>query len=306
MESYPDIRIQLLHQGTFVPGSLVAVPLIVGDQIIGALSIQSPDPHVYNERDEQFLTALANYVAVALQNARLYDQIQQKQEELQGLISTVSHRLQGPVEALSGFAHLLREGLGEAPSSEQADYLERLERNSRWIAQLTQDMLFLSRLDQVQEENEPIALGTLVRGVATHLELERHGISLDTPDDMPVLYADPVLMWAFFRNLLQNACRLLPGNDAPRIAVGCSLLAEGYRIHVQENGRSLSPTELQHVFDLFFPIGGPEGAGIGLAIAQRIVQHYGGRTWAAAETTPGSTFFALLPRRLGQNREEQT
>jgi signal transduction histidine kinase len=293
--AYPEIRIQPLHSTTFIPGSLLAVPLVVGNQVIGALSVQSPELNAYDEHDEQFLAALANHVAVAVQNARLYDQVQQKQAELQGLISAVSDRLQGPVEALAGFARLLRESPAAPLAPDQTDYLERIERNSRWIAQLTQDMLFLSRLGQVREEHEPIVLGTLVQGVATHLELERQGISVDIQDDMPTLSADPVLMWTLFRNLLQNACRLRQEGPAPQIEVGCLPQPEGCRLHVRGNGQALPQEQLEHAFDLFFPIGGPEGAGIGLAVAQRIAQHCGGRVWAESEPGQGTTFYLQLP-----------
>jgi K+-sensing histidine kinase KdpD len=310
--AYPEIRVQPLHKTTFIPGSLLAVPLVVGKQVIGALSVQSPQVNAYDEQDERFLAALADYIAVAVKNARLYDEVQQKQAELQGLISAVSERFQGPVEALIGFARLLRESREQGPTAEKSEYLERLERNSRWVAQLTQDMLFLSRLDQVREEREPIALSTLVRGVVTHLELEHQGIKIVVQEDMPTLYADPVLMWAFFRNLLQNACRLLPGSSTPQIDVGCTLRAESPCLHVRGNGQTLSPEQLAHAFDLFFPIGGPEGAGIGLAIAQRIAQRYGCHMWAEAEAGQGTTFCLplsqelLQPNQAARSTDEQT
>jgi|GEM_PF-2290313 len=302
VDAYPDIQIQMLGAGTFVPGSLLAVPLQVGDQIVGALSVQSPRPNVYDEHDEHLLTTLANHIAVAVHNAHLYAEVQRQQAELQGLIAAVSQRLQRPVEALFGFGRLLRESATAGLSVEQRDYIERLERNSQWIAQLTQDMLFLARLDEVREEVEPIALGTLVRGVATHLELERQGIAVAIQPDMPVLYADPVLLWAYVRNLLQNACRLLQGTADPRIEVGCTESPAGYRLSVQENGQALPAEQLAHAYELFFPIGGSEGAGIGLAIARHIAEHYGGRVWAAAGER-GMAFHLMVPPELGVNRE---
>jgi len=189
-------------------------------------------------------------------------------------------------------------------SAEQHDYLERLERISYWAAQLTQDMLFLARLDQVQEEIEPIALSTLARGVVTHLELESQGIDVAIQSDMPTLYADPVLLWAYLRNTLQNACRLLRAAANPRLEVGCDLSTEGYLLYVQGNGQPLAPEQLEHAYELFFPIGGPEGAGIGLAIARRVADHYGGRAWAADAAGRGTMLNLLLPRELGRNRED--
>jgi K+-sensing histidine kinase KdpD len=305
IDAYPDIRIQPLAEGTFIPGSLLAVPLQIGDQTIGALSVQSPRTNAYDERDEHLLTTLANHVAVAVQNARLYEEVQQKQTELQGLIAAMSQRLQDPVEALSGFSHLLKESVAQRLTPEQDDYLQRLERNSHWIGQLNQDMLFLTRLDQIQEELEPIALSTLAQGVVTHLELDQQGIEVVIQPDMPTLYADPVLLWAYFRNVLQNTCRLLQEATGPKIEVGCTPSPEGYLQYVRGNGQTLGLEELQHAYELFFPIGGSEGAGIGLAIARRIAEHYGGRVWAAAATGGGTILNLVLPQEMGTHREDQ-
>lgn len=301
--AFPEIRIQPLGEASFVPGSLLAVPLLVGNQVVGALSVQSPDPHRYNERDENLLANLANYIAVAVQNARLYDEVQRKQDELQGLITAVAQRLQGPVEALIGFGRLLKEDGAPSMVGVQREYLERLERNSYWIAQLAQDMLFLARLGQVQEI-EPIALGTLVRGVVTHLELEQQGIGVTIQPDMLTLYADPVLLWAYFHNVLQNACRLGQDIPSPEIRVGWALVPEGYQLSVQTNGRALTPEQLQHAYELFFAIGEPEGVSLSLATARRIAEHYGGRVWAAAAVEGGTIFNLILPQALGENRED--
>jgi K+-sensing histidine kinase KdpD len=303
LAAYPEIRLQTFGHKELIASSVLAVPLMVGNQVIGALSVQSLQPDAYGEDDERLLSSLANYVAVAVQNARLYNEVQEKQMELQGLISAVSQRLQPPVEALAGFARLLQEGAAGRLSLEERDYLERIERNSHWIAQLVQDMLFLSRMDQIKEEHEPIALSTLARGVSTHLELERQGVAIAIQEEMPVIYADPVLMWTLLRNLLQNAHRLLHHAAAPRIEVGCTALAEAYRMHVWGNGETLSAQDLARLFELFFPVGSAEGAGIGLAIAQRIGQHYGSQTWAEAAAAGGTTLYVLLPKALGKEPE---
>ncbi len=307
---YPDIKLQPFGEMS-IPRSVLVVPLQVEKRVIGVLSVQSLQAQAYSEHDERLLSSLASYVAVAVQNARLYaelqqkaQELQQKQAELQGLIAAVSQRLQGPVEALAGFARLLRETAKDRFPENELDYLKRIERNSRSISQLIRDMIFLSRLDQVGEENEPIALSTLVRGVSTHLELERQGIALSIPDDLPTIYADPVLMWTFFSNVLENACRLLWGRPSPRIDVECAIVADGYRLCVRGNGETIPKESLDRAFELFFPFGNAEGAGIGLAVAQRIGQRYGGRMWVESEAGQGTSFCILLPREQGPNPEE--
>lgn len=294
------------------PRSLLAVPLSLGSRVIGALSVQSPKAHAYGERDEQLLASLANYVAVAVQNARLYEELQQqtgelqrKQAEQQRLIATVSQRLQGPVEAVAGFARLLKDS-DAGRSEEEGEYLDRIERNSYWTAQLVRDMIFLSRLDRAGDEMEPIALTTLVQGVGTNLGLEQAGIVLEVQQDMPVLHADPVLMWALFRNLLQNAQGLLGGTASPRIEVGCQARADFYRIYVQGNGAALPPQSMERVSELFFPAGDPCSGipGIGLAVAQQVSQKYGAEIGVESQGGGGTIFTVLLPTTLGRQHVE--
>ncbi|MGC8874617.1 MAG: sensor histidine kinase, partial [Chloroflexia bacterium] len=190
---------------------------------------------------------------------------------------------------------------------EEQDYLERIERNSSWIVGLVQDMLFLSRIDAVPEEREPIALTTLVQGVSTHLQLERLGVLLSVQEGMPVVQADPVLFWHLFRNLLRNACRLLPPGDAGRIDVRCEPLPGAYRVVLEIVGASLSAEEQKHLFDLF----PPEGKGqadipdLGLGIARRIVQRYGGQIWIEGVQGRSIRFCLLLPEECahGEGKE---
>ncbi len=310
LADHPEISFQMIGGDQVIPRSLLAVPLQVGNQVIGAISVQSPRLDAYNENDERFLTALANDVAIAVQNARLYDEVehkaqelQQKQSELQGLVAAVSQRLQPPVEALAGFARLLRERSTGSHTEEEAGYLLRIERNSRWISQLVQDMLFLARLEQLNEEKEPIALTTLARGVTTHLELEQMGTAVTIQEEMPVLYADPVLMWIFCRNLLQNGHGLLQNVASPRIELGCETRPDEYRFYVHTNDGGLAPDRLERIFELFFPAGDPGVEGAGLAIARRIGQRYGGRVWAESSADKGTVFYTAFPRELGQNPE---
>lgn len=313
LTDHPEIRSRKRGFEEPTPRSLLAVPLLVADQVVGALSVQSPNPSAYGESDERLLSSLASYVAVAVQNARLYDEVQQnaralqqQQEELRGLIAAVSERLQRPVEALAGFASLLKDDAAEALKVEQEDFLTRIQRNSRWISDLIRDMLFLSRMDGVDEEREPVALTTLVRGVATHLELEQQGIAVHIQEAMPVLLVDSVLMWTCLRNLLQNAQRLLGDVGSPTLEVGCDLLTDSYRLYVAGNGAALPPDDLERVFEVFFPTDAysAEEPALGLAIARRIGRRYGGRVWAESQPDRGTVFWVLLPRELVVDSQE--
>ncbi|MBN1484248.1 MAG: GAF domain-containing protein [Chloroflexia bacterium] len=297
-----------------IPRSVLATPLFSGQQVIGALSVQSPKAHVYDEAAERFLTSLANYVAVAVQNAGLYDEVQQqagqlqrKGKELQELVATVSQRLQHPVEIISGFSQLLRQGAADRLRPEEDDYLDRLQRNIRWVASLIEDMAFLAQLDQIKQEPEEMPLTTLVQGVCTNLSLAEQGIEVQIQPAMPSIYTDPVLLWTCLRNLFLNLQRLLQGVVPSRLEVGGDELAPGYRLYVRGQGIALSEECREHLFDLFFPIEGQAGerSGMGLAIAQQVCQQLQGRIWFESEPGSGTTFYMLLPRTLRAHPQEK-
>ena len=307
LAAYSEIHIE--RYGSEDVQSILVVPLLLDQQAVGALSVQSPRFHAYGERDEQFLIFLASYVTVAIQNARLYDEVQrkalelqQKQEELRSLIDVVSQQLQRPVEIVSGFSQLLKNDAGDRLDTREQDYLDRIQRNVHWVSRLVQDMAFLARLDQIQEEPESLPLTTLIQGVSTNLNLCEQGVTVNIQEDMPSIYADPVLMWACFYNLLQNAQKLLQGVDSPCIEVGCELLNDGYRIHVRGNGQALPPESLDQIFELFFPIGADvtSSSGIGLTITHQICQRHHGRVWAESTPDQGTTFYIRLPKTSSQ------
>ncbi len=288
-------------------GSFLAVPLLVGQEVVGVIAVGSPRHNAYKEQDERFLSSLASYVAVAIQNARLYDEVQQQarelrrqQRELQEVIETVSRRMIGPVELLVGFAYLLQEEARDRLGETERDYLERIGRNSRWLARLTQDMIFLGRIGQAEEETAPIALSSLIRGVGNNLGLDREGLRFSVQEDMPVLYADPVLMWTLFQHLLEGAHQLLREAQDPAIEVGCEPLPTCYNLYIRGNGASLSPEARERIFDLFFPLGEADQAvGIGMTIAQRIAQYYHVPIRVEADDR-GTTFSLLFPRGMGE------
>lgn len=299
----------------------VLLPLIGREGPLGLLIFSSTlQPEALDEETCQQLSLFAQQATIALENARLVDRLQQslrklerktqelqlRQEELRSLVATISERLQGPIEALSGFVHLLRGSAAPRLTAEEREYLQRIDRISSWIAGLVRDMLFLSRIDVLGEEPEPIALNTLVRGVATHLQMEHDGVAVNVQAGMPVVQADPVLFWHLFSNLFQNARRLLPENGQQRIDVRCEPLPGSFRVEVHCPGAEISEGEQEHLFDLF-PQRGRQSNGpcIGLGLARRIAQRYGGQLWVQATPGKGVTFCLLLPEQQshGEGKE---
>ncbi len=300
--------------------SSILVPLIGREGPLGLLILSSSrHPDAFDEDTRQRLSLFAQQAAIALENARLVDRLQEslkeleqktqelqlRQEELRGLIAAISQRLQGPVEALSGFVRLLRDSAASRLAPEEREYLQRIERNSRWVEDLVRDMLFLSRIDVVNEEREPISLTTLVQGVSTHLQMERRGVTVNVQEGMPSFQADPVLFWHLFSNLLQNAVRLLPPDGRPRLDVRCDRLPGAFRIVVQIPGRELAPDERKGLFDLFPPEGKgrTDGLHLGLGIARRIAQRYRGQLWVESLPGEGTSLCLLLPEAVREDQE---
>ncbi len=292
--------------------SSLLLPLRGWEGPLGLLIVASTlRRNAFNEETRRQLGLFAQQAAIALQNARLVDRLQQslqeleqktqelrlRQDELREFIAAISQRLQGPVAALAGFVHLLHDSIGDRLSPEEQDYLQRIERNSAWMDSLVQEMLFLARLDSMAEEREPMALTTLIQGVATHLQLERQGITVSVPDGLPFIHADPVVFWHLFSNLLKHACRLLPPDGPRRIDVRYQEVPGAFRLGIHCAGVRLSPEEQNRLFDLFpwTQDGGADGPLIGLWISRRVVQRYNGQCWVESGPEGGTSFCLLLP-----------
>lgn len=277
--------------------SLLGVPLIAKNKVIGALEAINKRSGAFNEEDQDVLMALGAQAAVAIQNTRLFQQ--------SDLISEMVHELRTPLASLNTAAHLLtREDL---PEKQRHRVVQMIHSETMRLSDLATAFLDLARLEsgrvQFQAEDfDPRVLleecASVVRGKASENALT---LNLSIPDQLAPLRADRDKIKQVILNLLSNAIKYNRPDGS--ITVGAHVNGDNLIISISDTGPGIGPEDQKHLFEKFYRVRSSEdlapGSGLGLAISQRIVEAHGGDINLESEVGVGSTFNILLPLKTG-------
>lgn len=226
------------------------------------------------------------------------------------LVANVSHDLRTPLAALQGYLETLLMKSEELSREEQREYVEIAARHSRRLGKLVSELFELARLDSTDAtpEREPFSLAELVQDVLQKYELRARdaGVRLDVRLDaqVPLVYANIGLIERVLENLLDNALRYTPKGGTVNLVLAPG--GDGVTVKLSDTGCGIADQDLPHVFDRFYRSRRPgtrngDGAGLGLAIARRILELHGGRIEAASGRDAGTTFTFELP--FNDNRD---
>lgn len=264
------------------------VDLTVLELANGRLAL-APSPYspYFGSEEIALLEALAPSIDLAFERVTLYEgerrarlDVEEAKTELEGLLYGISHDLRTPLVALNGYADILAEELGEAQTSEVLFILERLRANVRYMDDLINDLLELSRIGRIEERAEPVDLAVLVREIAAGLEAA-HPQARVVSGPLPVLRMSPVRARQLLSNLIQNAMKH-GGRPDITVHIDSTLLpGEGVTVSVSDDGCGIPDDYREKVFGIFERLQArdsddPGGTGIGLAICRRIVEQAGG------------------------------
>jgi signal transduction histidine kinase len=285
--------------------SLLVAPLHLQGGPAGTLTFYYRQPHAFEERERRIVMTLANLAAVAIDNARLYQEVQRTSAAKDAWLAMLAHELRNPLGAASNALHLLQlPAVGEAQKQRA---LAVLARQIGQQTRLVDDLLDVSRLirGRIGLHREPVELGELVRvTVEDHRELFEEGqltLSVDLPQESLWVDGDPTRLAQALTNLLTNASKFTdPGG---RVTVSLASEADGQRaaLTVRDTGVGM-PAEL--VAGLFEPFVQADrslershgGLGLGLALVKGLVELHGGEVRvASAGPGRGSEFTILLP-----------
>lgn len=237
--------------------------------------------------------------AVATQIADLQARLQQSearnaalQDELEHFVRNVSHDLRAPLRHISAYAPLVREMLAEG--EDPAPCLDTLEQSARSMARMVDALLELSRLGRIPLQCQALDMAVLVAEARRELAADSAGRNIDwqLPADWPALNGDAALLRQLWRHLLSNAIKFTRPRPQAQIAIGWEAAAEGVSFWLRDNGVGFNPAASGTMFELFqrlHTVSEFEGAGIGLALARKIVQRHGGSLAAQAVQDGGCT-----------------
>jgi signal transduction histidine kinase len=306
---YADPRVPHdAYRPTFVK-SLAMVPIRTLDPI-GAIGNYWAYPHLPTGLEVKLLQALADTTAVALENVRVYGELEQRvrdrtaeleeaNRELNAFSYAVSHDLRAPVRHIAGFADLLLENSKDGLDDDGLEYLDSIRRSAGRMHQLIDDLLELSRTMQSPVKRERVDLSRLAHEFADQLRAAFVSRQVEfVIEDGLAVEGDAGLLRIALENLFSNAWKFTSRKDAARIEFGADRRSQdGLAYYVRDNGAGFDMRHAGRLFNVFQRLHANDdfpGTGVGLATVQRIVRKHGGRIWAEAALNQGAAFFFTL------------
>jgi signal transduction histidine kinase len=297
--------------GTF---SIAFAPMLWEGRGVGAIQVSRDPPEPFSDKELTLLKTFADQAVIAIQNARLFTEIQAKSRELElankhksEFLANMSHELRTPLNAIIGFSEVLSEQMFGEVNDKQLEYLRDIHASGHHLLTLINDLLDLSKIEAGRMEldlaatNLPMLLDnctTLVRERAS-----RNGLvlALDVDDDVGDWVCDVRKLKQIVINLLSNAVKFTPAGG--RVTLRATKLEHAVEIAVVDTGVGIAKDQQALVFEEFRQAGGDylrkaEGTGLGLALAKRFVELHGGSIRVESEPGRGSTFAFVLPEHV--------
>jgi signal transduction histidine kinase len=290
--------------------AVLIIPLLRPDQIVGALVVRRKTPGEFPQATIALLETFADQSVVAIQNARLFSEIEEKGKQLavasqhkSQFLANMSHELRTPLNAILGYTELILDGIyGETPEKAQ-NVLKRVESNGRHLLGLINDVLDLSKIEagQLSLTLSDYSMKDVLYNVFSAVEPlandKKLGFKVEAQPDMPKGHGDERRLTQVVLNLVGNAIKF---SDTGAVIIKASSAGDTFSVAVQDNGPGISEADQRKIFEEFQQADNSEtkkkgGTGLGLSISRRIVEMHGGRLWVESELGHGSVFRFTLP-----------
>jgi signal transduction histidine kinase len=289
-------------------------PLTRGEEIVGMLVVRRKTPGAFPPNTVDLMKTFAAQSTLAIQNARLFHEIEDKGRQLEvasrhksQFLANMSHELRTPLNAILGYTELILDGIyGEAPQKMHG-VLERVQANGKHLLGLINDVLDMSKIEagQVTLSLADYSLASLVQGVYVAVEplAKKKNLALKTKiaPSLPPGHGDERRLAQVLLNLVGNAIKF---TDKGEVAIEATLANGSFRVAVRDSGPGIAAADQAKIFEEFQQVDNTStrekgGTGLGLAISKRIVEMHGGGISVASELGKGSTFTIKLPVNAG-------
>src|SRR5262245_52534847 len=292
--------------------SWLNLPLIHRDSVIGVITVGHAQPRAFTRDDIELLRTFADQAVIAIENVRLFKELEVANRELSAasqhkseFLANMSHELRTPLNAIIGFSEVLAEKMFGELNEKQEEYSKDIHASGQHLLSLINDILDLSKIEAGRMELElsdfhlPTALDsalTLVRERAG-----RRSIALHTSIDnrLGQIQADERKVRQVVLNLLSNAIKF--ATEGGRIEVAAAPRDGSVEVSVSDTGVGIAPEDQEAVFEEFRQVGTAdkkvEGTGLGLTLCRKFIELHGGQIWVKSELGAGATFTFSLPLR---------
>jgi signal transduction histidine kinase/DNA-binding response OmpR family regulator len=285
--------------------SQLALPLRIGDEKIGVLDIQDKQPAAFAEDEQKVLQTLANQIAIAIRNARMYEMERRISADKDKFFSIISHDLRGPFTSLLGNAQLMQSMADELSADDIRHMSGAILGGSKAALSLLDNLLTWSRMQRSTTDLFPqeIHLRQLAQDTVELLEQTAaiKEIKLENAiDDEVVVYADKYMVDTVLRNLTSNALKFTARGGQVTILAQQNNGAESIRVSVLDTGVGMNPADMEKLFrlDTNHSTLGTEkeqGTGLGLIICKEMVERNNGKIWMESQEGMGTSVQFTLP-----------
>jgi signal transduction histidine kinase/putative methionine-R-sulfoxide reductase with GAF domain len=317
----PPIELTIGAQNFLATGyqAVTIIPLMRGDDAIGTLSVLRIAPGPLSDKQIALLQTFADQAVIAIENARLFEEVQARTRELaktvedleiasqhkNQFVANMSHELRTPLAAILGYAELMQEGFYGNQSEKSMDALTRIRSNGKHLLGLINTVLDIAKIEsgQFTLNMTEYAIESVVETVRSATESlaqnKKLALRTEVAKSLPIGLGDEQRLTQVLLNLVGNAIKF---TDAGEVSIAAGARNGHFAVSVTDTGPGIPLNQQDRIFDQFHQVDSSltkakGGTGLGLAIAKQIVEMHGGRIWVESTLGKGSIFQMELPIR---------
>ncbi|MFM8321577.1 MAG: GAF domain-containing protein [Chloroflexota bacterium] len=295
----------------------IVIPIRRETGVEGVLVLESTHDQQNSQDLVSFLTRLSDHAAIAIANARLFDEVQEANLAKSRFVSFVAHELKNPMASIKGYTELVAQGMAGPVNEMQSSFLGTVKSNVDRMNTIVSDLNDLTKIQTGNMHLEYRAvvvrevLDEVIRSIHRQVEEKKQTLALEIPADLPAAWADSVRLSQVLTNLVSNAHKYTP--ESGRFTVGAELFqgqdgsvaagqgsgAKFIHLWVKDEGIGISEADQKRIFQQYFRTDNAKemasGTGLGLSITRSLVEMQGGRIWFDSRLNSGTTFHFTLP-----------
>jgi signal transduction histidine kinase len=297
--------------------------MIASNRLLGVLDVQSDRANYFDAEDVRIQSALANQVAIALQNAMLYQEQFETAEKLREVdrlksefLASMSHELRTPLNSIIGFADVLLEGIDGNLTPRMEEDVALIRNSGQHLRELIGDILDMSKIEagMMDLRYEDVRLTAMARDIKAFARTQmltydkELDFDLQLDPEVDTVQLDRTRFKQILYNLISNAIKF---TSEGRVTVSMRMEDDRLRVEVADTGIGIEEENIPIIFEQFRQVDGSltraaGGTGLGLPISKSLVELHGGRIWVDSDVGKGTTFTFAIPREKPRPRRRHT